>query len=258
VRIGLSAERPARVAIIALMEGVRRQRAQLRPQRFDVVLTATVGLMLGLTLVLVLDPSLSFVIVDRSVDVAVTSLTTLTAAVLGALAMLRYRESARLSTLLQASAFATLAITSGITVTLLLLQLDSRVGFNLGMPEQLPLYVSQATRLTIACVFLAGGVAALRGDRARPKHARFVLVLPTLLIGLGTALVYAVRDVLPALITRAGLDSLIANPHATAPISGVTDLAYALVAITLVVLLAGAIVYRFANTGDSPVTDGYL
>ena len=83
-------------------------------------------------------------------------------------------------------------------------------------------------------------------------------MLPTLLIALGTALVYTVRDVLPALITRAGLDSLIANPHATAPIAGVTDLAYALVAITLVVLLAGAIVYRFACTGDSPVTDGYL
>ena len=32
---------------------------------------ATLGVMLGLTLILVLDPSLSFVIVDRSVDVAV-------------------------------------------------------------------------------------------------------------------------------------------------------------------------------------------
>ena len=254
----LSAERPTRVAIIALMEGVRQQRTQFRPQRFDVVLMATVGLMLGVTLLLILDPSLSFVIVDRSVDVAVTSLTTLTAAVLGALAMLRYRESARLSTLLQASAFATLAITSGITVALLLLKLDSRVGLSLGMPEQLPLYVSQATRLTIACLFLAGGVAALRGDRARPKHARLVLVLPTLLIGLGTALVYAIRDSLPPLITRTGLENLIADPHTTSPIPGVTDLAYALVAITLVVLLAGAIVYRFAYTGDSPVTDGFL
>jgi len=248
-----------RVAIIGLMEGVQRQRGQFRPQRFDVVLTATLVLMLGITLLLVLDPSLSFVIVDRSVDVAVTSLTTLAGAVLGALAMLRYRESARLSTLLQASAFATLAITSGITAALLLLKLDGRVGLSLGIPEQLPLYVSQATRLTIACIFLAGGIATLRSDRVRPRHARLVLVLPTLLIGLGTAILYPIRDQLPLLISRAGLDNLIADPHATSPIPGVTDLAYALVAITLVVLLAGAVVYRFAYTGDSPVTtDGFL
>ncbi len=256
--MGPSVECPTRVAIIAFMDGVRQSRAQLRPQRFDVVLMATLGLMLGITLLLVLDPKLSFVIVDRSVDVAVTSLTTLTAAVLGALAMLRYRESARLSTLLQASAFATLAITSGITVAVLLLHLDARVGLSLGMPEQLPLYVSQGTRLTIACIFLAGGIAALRGDRARPRLARFVLVLPTLLIGLGTVIVYLIRDALPPLITQPGLENLIADPHTTAPIPGVTDLALALVAITLVVLIAGAVIYRFVYTGDSPVTDGFL
>ncbi len=258
MRMGLPAERPTRVAIIAFMEGVRQQRTQLRLQRFDVVLMTTLGLMTGITLLLVLDPRLSFVIVDRSMDVAVTSLTTLTAAVLGALAMLRYRESGRLSTLLQASAFATLAITSGITVALLLLHLDARVGLSLGMPEQLPLYVSQATRLTIASLFLTGGVAALRGDRARPRHARFVLVLPTVLIALGTLVIYPFGNSLPSLITQAGLENLIADPHATSPIPGVTDLAYALAAITLVVLLAGAVVYRFAYTGDSPVTDGFL
>jgi signal transduction histidine kinase len=253
-------ERSMRVGIIALMEGARRRRDQLRPHRFDLILTATLTLMVGITVLLLVDPELSFVIVDRSVDVAVTSLTTLSAAVLGALAMLRFRESARLSTLLQASAFMTLAITSGLTVTLLLLKLDGRVGLSLGLPEQFPLYVSQATRLTIACLFLAGGVAALRSDRARPRHARFALVLPTVLIVLGTILAYPIRDKLPLLITDTGLQDLIADPRATAPIAGVTALAYALVAITMVVLLAGAVVYRFTytSTSDSPVTDSFL
>jgi signal transduction histidine kinase len=246
------------MAMIALMEGARRQRGQLRPQRFDLVLTATLALMAGITVVLLFDPDLSFVIVDRSLDVAVTSLTSLSAAVLGALALLRYRESARLSTLLQACAFATLAITSGTTVTLLLLKLDGRVGLSLGHPEQLPLFVSQTTRLTIAALFLAGGIAALRSDRVRLRHARFVLVLPTALIALATALVYPLRDRLPLLITDGGLKDLVSNPQATAPIAGVTGLAYALVSVTVVVLLAGAVIYRFAYTGNSPVTDGFL
>ena len=250
--------RPGGVAIIDRMERLQVQPGRFRPTRFDVVLATTVLAMAGITALLLVDPSLSVVIVDRTLDVALTSLTTLAAAGLAALAMLRYRESARVSTLLQASAFLTLASLSGVTVAMVLLKLDGRVGLTLGLPEQLPLYVWSFTWLTAAGLFLAGGAAALRTARARPPHVRWVLFTPILVIAAVSVVVYPDRSRLPELIGKEGLAALVSDPHGGFPLTGISPIAYGLAVLTAVLFLAGALAYRRTYVRKGPVADGFL
>ena len=75
---------------------------------------------------------------DRTLDVAVTTLTMLAAAGLALLTIPRYQESGRLSLLLQASAFVLTATFTGLTVVVVLSKLDAQLGMTLGAPEQLP------------------------------------------------------------------------------------------------------------------------
>ncbi len=161
--------------------------------RFDVVLVGVVALMSAITLATMIDPSLNRIIVDRTLDVALSSLGLLAAVVLSALAMLRYRESGRVSALLQASAFLTLGILDAVVIALVLDKLDGRVGLTLGMPEQLPLYVTATVWLTVAGVLAASGLSALREARGRAAHARWLVLAPPLVIIALTLVVYPER-----------------------------------------------------------------
>ena len=182
-------EGPRRVAIIDRMTRALGAREGLRPQRFDLVLIGTALLITIATALVVADQTLRLVFVDRTLDVAVTSIATLGAAGLALLTMPRYRESGRLSLLLLTSAFVLLATYSGVTVMLVLLKLDGKceVGMTLGCPRQLPLYVSAATQLVAAGLFMAAGVAAVRRVRTRLSRPRLRLVLPVVFILLGRA-----------------------------------------------------------------------
>jgi signal transduction histidine kinase len=246
-----------------MIERVDRLQAvgdRLGLQRFDLVLGVVTGLLIAFSALLLLDPTLNRAVNDRTLDVSVTSLSTLAAAGLGALAMLRYRESHRVSALLQASAFFTLATLSGVTVLLVLLKLDGRmeVGLTLGLPQQLPLYVSAATWLTAGGVFVASGLSALTGARGRTAHARWLVILPILVIVALTLVVYPVRLRLPPLIDEDGIRLLIGDPGHALPLPGVTPLAYALVGATGLLFLASALVYRRAYVRDGRVADGFL
>ncbi len=229
-------------------------------QRFDLVLGVVTGLLIAFSALLLLDPTLNRAVYDRTLDVSVTSLSTLAAGGLGALAMLRYRESHRVSALLQASTFFTLATLSGVTVLLVLLKLDGRteVGLTLGLPQQLPIYVSAATWLTAGGVFAASGLSALTGARGRTAHARWLVILPILVIVALTLVVFPVRLRLPPLIDDDGLRLLLADPLRALPLPGVTPLAYALVGATGVLFLVSALLYRRAYVRDGRVADGFL
>lgn len=246
-----------------MIESVDRIQAlgdRLGLQRIDLVLGVVTALMIAISAVLLMDPTLNRAIVDRTLDVAVTSLSTLAAAGLGALAMLRYRESSRVSALLQASGFFTLATLSGVTVLLVLLKLDGRmeVGLTLGQPQQLPLYVSAATWVTASGVFVASGLSALHGTRGRTAHARWQVILPILVIAALTLVVFPVRLLLPPLIDEDGLRLLIADPSRALPLPGITPLAYVLVAATALLFFVAALLYRRAYVRDGRVADGFL
>lgn len=248
---------------MVMIESVDRIQAlgdRLGLQRIDLVLGVVTALMIAISAVLLMDPTLNRAIVDRTLDVAVTSLSTLAAAGLGALAMLRYRESSRVSALLQASGFFTLATLSGVTVLLVLLKLDGRmeVGLTLGQPQQLPLYVSAATWVTASGVFVASGLSALHGTRGRTAHARWQVILPILVIAALTLVVFPVRLLLPPLIDEDGLRLLIADPSRALPLPGITPLAYVLVAATALLFFVAALLYRRAYVRDGRVADGFL
>ena len=100
----------------------------LRPRRFDLVLVGAAVLLTLVTVILAADVDMRLVIVDRTLDVAVTSFTMLAAAGLALLTFPRYQESGRLSLLLQSSAFVLSATFSGLTVVLVLSKLDSQLG----------------------------------------------------------------------------------------------------------------------------------
>ena len=143
---------------------------------------------------------------------------------------------------------------------LVLLKLDGRmeVGLTLGLPQQLPLYVSAATWLTAGGVFVASGLSALTGARGRTAHARWLVILPILVIAALTLVVFPVRLRLPPLIDEDGLRLLIAEPGRALPLPGITPLAYALVGATGFLFLASALLYRRAYVRDGRVADGFL
>ena len=248
------------MAIIDRMAHAFGAREGLRPQRFDLVLIGTAVLITVATALVVADQTLRLVFVDRTLDVAVTTIATLGAAGLALLTMPRYRESGRLSLLLLTSAFVLLATYSGVTVMLVMLHLDGKceVGMTLGCPKQLPLYVSAATQLVAAGLFLAAGVAAVRRVRARLTRPRLRLALPVILIVLGALIVYPFRDLLPPLIDDAGVDALVKNPDVVNRLSGITPLAVALAAASVVLIGAAAVLFRSTYVDEGPASDGFL
>ena len=155
------------------MERLRGRRDRLELRRLDLVLAFGGLALLIATAAFLTDRSLSFVLLDRSADVAINSLTVLAAASLAALALARYRESGRLAGLYQASAFLLIAWVSLINVAVVVLKVEGRFGLSLGgLPEQLPLYVSSISRLVAGALLVVGGAAAVNLPRRAPRTRR--------------------------------------------------------------------------------------
>src|SRR5687767_2982265 len=144
------------------MERLRERRDRLAVRQLDLVLLVTAVGMTLLTIAFLVDPSLSFVLSDRSADVAINSLTVLAAGSLAALALARYRESGRLTGLFQSSAFMLLAWVALLNVAVSVLRREGDFGLSLGgLPEQLPLYIVSISRLAAGAILLVGGAAAI-------------------------------------------------------------------------------------------------
>jgi len=230
----------------------------LRPRRFDLVLVGAALLMTLVTVILAADVDMRLVIVDRTLDVAVTSLAALAAAGLALFTIPRYQESGRFSLLLQASAFVLAATFSGLTVALVLTKLDAQLGMTLGSPEQLPLYVNTITRLCIGVLFLVAGLAAVRRIRSRVARPRTVLLAPVLLVLAITVIAYPLSHLLAPLIDEDGIRLLLSDETGTGRLNGITPLAIAAVVITVLVLMAAAILFRFTYVERGTPSDGFL
>jgi signal transduction histidine kinase len=141
----------------------------------------------------------------------------------------------------------------------MLLRVDDDFGMMLSRGvTQLPLWVSAVSRLVVAGLFLAAGVAAIRRTRSRPARPRVGLLLPVALIALGTIVVWPFRDQLPPLIDAAGMEALIADPDGYGRLPGITPLAFGLTAATVVLLFGAAVLFRFTAVDRGPVSDAYL
>jgi len=237
----------------------------LRPQRFDLVLIGTALAMTVASVLLVVDPSLRVVFVDRTMDVAMTSFSALAAFGLAVLTVPRYRESARLALLLQATAFVTLAAFSGATVGLVLLKIDDDLGMSLGVPEQLPLWVSAANRIVVAVLFFAAGIAAVRDLRRRFARPRLLALSPVIGIAAVTLVLLPLRDLLPPLIGPDGIEGLLqltsASPGRADTMSrlpDITSLELAGVAAAAVLMVAAAVLFRATYLRSGRASDAYL
>jgi signal transduction histidine kinase len=218
-----------------------------------------------LTVVLLYDPTFSFALVDRSLDLTVNSLTVLAAGSLAALALARYRESGRVAGLFQSSSFLLMAWVALINVSVFLLKIEGDLGLSLGgTPEQLPVYLAAVTRIAAGAILVVGGLAAIGLFTKTPRVSRTLLipivVVTVLMVGL-----YAVRmfvdnfdDLIPPFIGANGVQQLIEEPRVAGPLPDVTGIAAVIQAMATAIFLAGMFLYRRSYVRNGPVLDGYL
>ena len=249
------------------MELLRERRDRLAIRRLDLVLIVTAVGMLLLTAVFLLDPSLSFALIDRSADVAVNSLTVLAAGSLAALALARYRESGRVAGLFQSSAFLLLAWVALLNVSVVVLRREDAFGLSLGgLPGdlQLPLYILSISRIIAGALLLVGGAAAINLVNRTPRVRR-TLLLPVVAVTVVTVLLYLLRewldnfnDLVPAFIGPVGIQEMIAEPRISGALPDVTGIALVIQATTAAIFFVGALLYRRSYLNNGPVLDGYL
>ena len=163
LRWGASGSRIFGGSIIGRMQPPRTTGRRRQTLRLDVALLATAGILLVATLIPQLDPDLNIVMKDRTLDVALSALTMVAVAGLAVLSLMRYRETGRVASYVQSSAYVLWAIFSAVTLLLIVFRLDGRVGMTLGEPEQLPAWVAGVVRLSVAGLFMVSGIAAFLG-----------------------------------------------------------------------------------------------
>src|SRR4051794_18031871 len=246
------------------MDRLRERRDRLAVRRLDFVLVVTTLVLVVVTAALLVDKSLSFALVDRSADVAINALTVLAAGSLAALALARYRESGRLAGLFQASAFLLIAWISLLNVSAVVLKVEDDFGLSLGIaPGQLPLFVSSITRLVAGALLVIGGAAAVGMLHNQPRTRR-VLLVPTVVVTVGVAVLYLIRDQVPSFDTLLpfvgpiGIKTLISDPRFSGPLPDVTGVAFLIQATSTVLFFMGMFLYRRSYLRDGPVADGYL
>ena len=239
------------------MQSPRANRQSRRTIRFDVTLLAAAGILLVTTLLPQLDPDLNIVMKDRTLDVALSALTAVAVTGLAILTYLRYRETGRLASFVQSSAFALWAMFTFVTLLFMVFRLDGRVGMTLGAPEQLPLWVSGAVRMSVSGLLMASGVAALMGIYGGAKRRFRMVFMPVLVIAGATIVVYPFREWLPPLIEPQGLAALLAEPGEFALLPGFTGLALVIVVVTVTGLVAGVVLYRVTWGRGGPTSDSF-
>jgi signal transduction histidine kinase len=235
--------------------GTARQRR--RTIRLDVALLATAGILLVAALLPQIDPDLNIVMKDRTLDVALSALTFVAVTALAILAFMRYRETGRLASFVQSSAFALWAIFTFATLMFMIFRIDGRLGMTLGAPEQLPVWTSGVVRLSVSGIFMVSGIAAIMGVYGGTKRRFREAFIPVAAIALITIIVYPIRDLLPELIEAEGLQALLAEPGDFGLLPGFTSFALATVVITVTGLIAAVLLYRVTWARGGPSSDAF-
>ena len=239
------------------MQTPRANRQRRRTIRLDVLLLAAAGILLVTALLPQLDADLNIVMKDRTLDVALSALTFVAVTGLAILTFLRYRETGRLAAFVQSSAFTLWAMFTLVTLLFMVFRLDGRVGLTLGAPEQLPLWVSGAVRMSVSGLLMVSGVAALMGIYGGARRRVRIVFLPVLVMAVLTILVYPFRDLLPPLIEPKGMEALLAEPGEFALLPGFTGLALVIVVVTVTGLVAGVVLYRVTWGRGGPTSDAF-
>jgi signal transduction histidine kinase len=239
------------------MQPSRAHRQWRRTIRLDVTLLAAAGFLLVTTLLPQVDPDLNIVMKDRTLDVALSALSFVAVTGLAILTFLRYRETGRLASFVQSSAFALWAMFTFVTLLLMIFRLDGRLGMTLGAPEQLPLWVSGVVRMSVSGLLAVSGVAAIMGIYGGARRRVRIVLLPVIVITVATIVVYPFREWLPPLIEPEGLTALLAELGDFALLPGFTGLALVIVVVTVTGLVASVVLYRLTWARGGPSSDAF-
>jgi signal transduction histidine kinase len=230
----------------------------LRPRRYDLLLVGVVVAMALTTVILAADTDLRVVLKDRTLDVAVTSWSALMAGGLALLTLPRYRDSGRLTLLLQVSAFLVTAVFGAFSVAAVMFRFDDDLAMTLANPDQMPLYLTAAVRLASGILFLLAAIAAIRRLRTGSLRPRTVLLAPIAVVAVVGVVAFVLQDVLPPLIDDDGIHQLVADTEGTQRLIGITPLAVTIALVTVLLMLAASILFRTVYVGRGPVSDGFL
>ncbi len=246
------------VTIIERMSRAGTSLDRLRPRRFDLTLLATAGVMALFTVVLAADVDLRLVLIDRTLDVAITSWSILFAGGLALLTMPRYRDSGRLTLLLQVSAFTLSAAYGTFSLFSFLFRFDAQLGMTLGNPQQLPIYLNAITRLLMAVLFVLAGIAAMNRLLTGTVRPRTVILAPIAIVAICGVVLYVAQGVLPPLIDAEGLGALLRDTLGGGRLPGITPFAVSMVVATVILIIASALLFRTVYVTGGPVSDGFL
>jgi signal transduction histidine kinase len=210
------------------------------------------------TLLVVILPQLSLVLVDPRLDLVINTAATLAAVSVSTLAWARYREAQQPQALYQASAFAVLALSNGLWLIAVLLHFDREAGISLAAPGELPIYVQGAGRL-LAAVLLLAGALSVTPSWLRRQSARTVMLVPMGLVLLVAVLGFVFADRLPPLMGERALVALRQGQtlHAKLPGPGLALLLLD-TAIGGLYLAATLLYLRMARGQEGAVSSGYL
>jgi signal transduction histidine kinase len=202
------------------------------------------------------------VIVNQRLALAIDTVATLVAVAVAVLGWIRYREGGEQAALWRGSALLVLGTMNAFTASATVLGIEGAFGHALDDPGQLPLWMTVLTRAIAAALLVTAGLAAIRGSDL-PRVPPLLVLWGPALITVGLAVVGAAyQDVLPPLISPAGLASISANPGAALPVGAAATLALLQIAIALGFLAAGALSYRayraYARGTDAVLAVGLM
>ena len=240
------------------MQPARAHDSRRRTIQLDVLMLATAGILLVATLLPQFDPDLNIVMKDRTLDVALSALTMVAVAGLAALSFMRYRETGRLASFVQSSAYALWATFTAVTLLLIVFRLDGRLGMSLGDPEQLPGVGRATVRLVAsrACSWSAASPRCWASTAARVGgSARSSCPWPSSASGRSSS----IRCATPCRRSSRTSASRRCSPSPSefGLLPGFTGLALVIVVAAVTGLLAAIVLYRMTWGRGGPMSDAF-
>ncbi len=172
--------------------------------------------LLAFTLLVVLDPRVAPALVNEPLDLVLTAASSLVALAVAILAWIHFREDRDRAALWRASAFLVLAAGNLFFIGLVVGGQADPLGLSLATAGQLPLWTGLVARGVAAALFVVAGTVALRREDARETSAALVVLGPTALVVVVSALMALAQNALPQLLAPTAIAQLRADP--TAPL----------------------------------------
>lgn len=221
---------------------------------FAIALTVVLS---AVTVLVVLYPRLSLVLVDVRLELVINTAATLTAGAVAGLGWIQFREARRTASLYQSSAFLTLVAVNGMFVAFTVLRLDEPLGISALAPRQGSLYVWTLARATVALLLLVAALAAIRGWRP-PRQAALLLLAPAIGVLVLFAVLLPVQDRLPPLFAGDALTLLEFDTRVPSLLPGVTRGGVVIQGVTGAMFLVGAYLNYRLYSRDDRIENGFL